>query len=143
MPTITRTFIKSGLAYLLIGSALSAIWLLQLAWPIHPLLGAIQPTGLHMIVVGWLTQLIFGIAIWMFPPWSKAQPRGPSRPTWACYALLNAGLLIRLIAEPLNAYRPSAALGWLLAASAVLQVGAAWIFVALMWSRVRGKSGGR
>jgi hypothetical protein len=140
MPTITRTFIKTALGYMLAGALLSALWLLQRAWPLHPLLGYIQPTALHLIVVGWLTQLIFGVALWMFPAWSRRQPRGPDLPGWLCYGLLNAGLLLRLIAEPLNSYRPATGLGWLLLLAAALQVGAIWLFTLLAWPRVRGKS---
>ena len=140
MPTITRTFIKTALLSAVLGVVLSAVWLVQLVLPLHPLLGHIQPTALHLLVIGWLTQLIFGIALWMFPPWSREQPRGPEALGWACYGLLNGGLLLRLIAEPLNSYRPAAPLGWLLVVSAVLQAGAIWLFVALAWRRVRGKS---
>jgi hypothetical protein len=140
MPTITRTFIKTALGYMLAGALLSALWLLHVVWPLHPLLGYLQPTALHLIVVGWLTQLIFGVALWMFPAWSRQQPRGPDLPGWLCYSLLNAGLLLRLIAEPLNSYRPAAGLGWLLLVAAALQVGAIWLFTLLAWPRVRGKS---
>jgi hypothetical protein len=94
-------------------------------------------------MVGWLTQLIFGVALWMFPVWSKAQPRGPELPTWLCYGLLNAGLAVRLLAEPLNSYRPSAVLGALLVIAAVLHVAAVLLFVGLAWRRVRAKHGAR
>lgn len=140
MPTITRTLIKTAMGYLLLGMTLSAIWMLTLVWPLHPILAALQPTALHLIVVGALTQLIFGVALWMFPPWSKQQPRGPTVPTWLAYALFNAGLLLRLVAEPLNSYRPRPVLSWLLVASALLQVAAIWLVVALLWPRVRTKS---
>jgi hypothetical protein len=30
-----------------------------------PLLRGIWPTYLHLLVVGWLTQLIFGVAVWL------------------------------------------------------------------------------
>lgn len=143
MPTITRTFIKTALLCAVLGVGLSALWLIQLVVPMHPLIGYLQPTALHLIVVGWLTQLIFGIALWMFPPWSREQPRGPEALGWACYGLLNAGLLLRLVGEPLNGYRPAPLFGWLLVGSAVLQLGAVWLFVALAWRRVRGKTGRR
>lgn len=143
MPGITRTFIKTAMGYALAGMLLSALWLIQRAWPLHPLIPHVQPTGIHLIVVGWLTQLIFGIALWMFPPWSKAQPRGPELPQWCCYALLNGGLLLRLIAEPLNSYQRSHVLGTLLVLSATLQVVAVGLFVGLVWTRVRAKSPGR
>ena len=143
MPAITRTFIKTAMGYMLAGMLLSTLWLTHLAWPLHPLLAYFQPTALHLIVVGWLTQLIFGVALWMFPPWSKTEPRGLALPAWLCYALLNGGLLLCLIAEPLNSYRPVLVLAWLLLASAALQVIAVWLFVALVWTRVRTKPAGR
>jgi hypothetical protein len=142
MPTITRTFIKTAMGYALLGTVLSTIWLLNVAWSLHPLLGLLQPTALHLLVVGWLTQLIFGVALWMFPTWSRAQPRGPDGWTWACYALLNIGLVLRLVAEPLNTYRPVPAWGFMLLVSALVQVAAILIFVALAWRRVRAKHRG-
>jgi len=90
-----------------------------------------------------LTQLIFGVALWMFPPWSRARPRGPDGASWACYALLNGGLLLRLVAEPLNSYHATPVLGWTLVLAAVAQVLAVWIFVALAWPRVRAKGAPR
>ncbi len=140
MPLITRTLIKTAMLWAIAGMLLSAAWLLQLAIPMHPLVRFVQPTALHLVVVGWLTQLIFGIALWMFPPWTKAQPRGPDAATWACYGLLNAGLLLRLIAEPLNSYRPGPILGLALVVAALLQVAAIAIFVVLAWTRVRAKA---
>lgn len=143
MPTITRTFIKTSFTYLLTGMLLSLVWIIQLVRPVAPLLTYLQPTALHLIVVGWITQLIFGVALWMFPVWSKALPRGPAAPAWICYGLLNSGLLLRLIAEPLNRAQPVPLLGWLLVMSALLQVVAVWIFAALIWPRVRAKGAGR
>lgn len=143
MPTVTRMFIKTALVYACAGMLLSTLWLINGIWLLHPLIGAIQPTAIHLIVIGWLTQLIVGVALWMFPVWSKAQPRGPEWLSWACYGLLNAGLLLRVIAEPLSAQRAASPVGWILIGSAVLQVAALWLFAALMWRRVRPKSSGR
>lgn len=143
MPTITRALIKTAMGFALAGTLLSAIWLFHLAWPLHPFVAHFQPTAIHLIVVGWLTQLIIGVALWMFPIWSKAQPRGPEYINWLCYALLNTGLLLRLLAEPLNSYRPHVIFSWLLVVSAVMQVIAFWLFVAMVWTRVRPKPGVR
>lgn len=143
MPTITRTFIKTAMVLAVVGVVLSALSLVQRVWELHPVLGYVQPTALHLIVVGWLTQLIFGVALWMFPPRSRTQPRGPEAANWACYGLLNGGLLLRLVAEPLNAYHSHPTLGWILVTAALLQLAAVWIFVALVWIRVRAKHHGR
>lgn len=143
MPGVTRIFIKTALVYGCIGLLLNTLSVINSVWWRQPLLGAIQPTAIHLIVVGWLTQLIVGVALWMFPVWSKAQPRGPEWLGWTCYGLLNAGLLLRIIAEPLNAQRATPAVTVLLLSSAALQVAALWLFAALIWRRVRAKGSGR
>ena len=130
--------IKMAMISALASTALSALWLLDLAWPIHPMVRRLQPTAVHLMVMGWLTQLIFGVALWMFPPWSKVRPRGPSVLGWLCFGTLNGGLLLRLIAEPLD--RSAAPFfAWLLVISALMQVAAIMLFVGLVWSRVRLK----
>ncbi len=95
------------------------------------------PTWLHLLVVGWLTQLIFGVAHWMFPRSSAEHPRGSERLGWATFGLLNAGLLFRVIGEPMVSF--GAGGGWLLVVAALLQLGAGLAFVANTWPRVKGR----
>jgi hypothetical protein len=102
-----------------------------------PALAAFGPTQLHLFTVGWITQVIFGVAYWMFPRYSAAQPRGSEPLGWAAFALLNAGLLLRIAGEPL--YRLGRPAGAMLVASAVLQLLAGWAFVVNTWPRVRGR----
>jgi hypothetical protein len=52
------------------------------------------PTYFHLFMVGWVTQMIFGVIFWMFPIITRQQPRGDVRLGWAAYFLLNAGLLL-------------------------------------------------
>src|SRR3954452_4899412 len=120
MPTITRTLIKTALVYLLVGTLLSMLGLIQLVVPLHPFLAALQPTALHLIVVGWLTQLILGVALLMLPIRSKAQPRGPESVRWCCYALFAGGLVLAMLPDPLQSLRPVPSLGCLLVLSATL-----------------------
>ncbi|MFL5471446.1 MAG: hypothetical protein ACJ8AM_03735, partial [Gemmatimonadales bacterium] len=62
MPRLSRWFIRTGLIYLLLSFSIS------LAQAVVPSRTAMAwPTYLHLLVVGWLTQLIFGVAHWMFP----------------------------------------------------------------------------
>jgi heme/copper-type cytochrome/quinol oxidase subunit 1 len=87
-------------------------------------------------MVGWVTQLIFGVVYWMFPRYSKEQPRGNERLAWAAYWLLNVGLILRVLGEPLTGLGQTAGAP-LLAASAMLQLGAGWAFVINTWGRVK------
>jgi hypothetical protein len=52
MPTVTCTFIKTALAYALVGMLLSTLGLIHSAVRLHPLLGLLQPTALYAIMVG-------------------------------------------------------------------------------------------
>jgi hypothetical protein len=134
MPLLTRWFIKSAMVYLVVALLCGVAMQSPLAAR-FPVLRALWPTYLHLLVVGWLTQLIFGVAFWMFPKHSSARPRGSDRLGWTCFALLNLGLLLRAVAEPLQGLgRPSAPL---LVVSAVAQLFAAWAFAANTWPRVR------
>jgi hypothetical protein len=137
MPPVARWFIRTALLYLvaslLVGVALMLGPLLHLA----PAISALQPVYFHLLMVGWVTQLIFGVVFWMFPKQSTERPRGSGALGWATYGLLNLGLLLRAVGEPLAAVQPGGGAGWLLAASALLQLLAGWAFVANTWGRVK------
>ena len=130
MPAITRYFIKAAMLYfaagLLTGFLISARTMFNLPAAIT----AMTPTYLHMLVVGWITQLIIGVAYWMFPKFSKESPRGDENMGWVIWWLLNIGLVLRIIGEPLN-------IGWMLPISAMLQLFAVWLFIIVIWPRVK------
>lgn len=134
MPTLTRWLVKAGLLYLVAALLLGVALQLPVAQKV-PLLAVLWPTYLHLLVVGWLLQLIFGVAFWLFPRWSAERPRGSERLGWLSFVLLNAGLLLRLVGEPLRALGGGGAN--LLAVSAAAQVVAVWGFVLNTWPRVR------
>ena len=137
MPPLTRWFIRTALTYL-VAALLAGLGLaLGQVVALPPVFGALQPVYFHLLMVGWVTQLIFGVVVWMFPKYSSEQPRGNERLGWATYILLNAGLLLRALGEPLIAAQPASGAGWLLAGSAVLQFLAGWAFVANTWLRVK------
>lgn len=136
MPLLTRWFIKAAMLYL-VAALLCGVAMQSPFADRIPILRAFWPTYLHLLVVGWLTQLIFGVAFWLFPKHPSGVPRGSDRLGWACFALLNLGLLLRAVAEPLQGLgRPS---GPLLVASAITQLLAGWAFVANTWPRVRAR----
>jgi hypothetical protein len=130
VPRLSRWLIRTGLVYLLI-SLVTGI--------AHALSGpgaASWTTYVHLLVLGWITQLIFGVANWMFPkpPDVKRwhEPLG-----WAMYGLLNLGLALRVAAE----LRPALIehTGSVLAIAAAMQLAAGCFFVLTTWPRVRGR----
>jgi heme/copper-type cytochrome/quinol oxidase subunit 1 len=137
MPVLARWMIKAALAYLVAALILGLLVAAgpQLGFPAS--IGVFQPVYLHLLMVGWVTQLIFGVVYWMFPKYSRERPRGSERLGWAIFWLLNVGLILRVIGEPLAVLVPGPLAGGLLAASALLQFGAGWAFVANTWGRVK------
>jgi hypothetical protein len=123
MPPLTRWYVKSALLYFLV-ALLGGVW--QAAG--GPLW--LMPITIHLLVVGWISGMIFGVAYWMFPRYSKERPRGPDGPALATFGLLQLGILTRLTGEP-------TAIRWLLVVSAVCQWLAAMGFIFTTWPRVR------
>ncbi len=137
MPFITRLFIKSALLYFV------AALIAALTLALNPLLAlpgfvtALSPVYFHLLMVGWVTQLIMGVAYWMFPKFTREKPRGYTWLIWATFLLLNSGLLLRVVAEPMRVLQSTAWWGWLLALSALLQWLAGLAFVANCWPRIK------
>ena len=140
MHTQARYFIRTALAYLLAAFIVGGLVLANQALLIDGRIGLLLPVFYHLLMVGWVTQLICGVALWMFPPYSRERPRGDERLGWFAYVALNAGLLLRVIFEPLHAWLALPWMGWLLALSALLQVLAAWAFVIAIWPRVKTRA---
>lgn len=137
MPTLTRWFVKSALLYfvaaLVVGGLLAAPGAVS-RWPA---LGTMTPVYFHLFMVGWVTQLIIGVSLWMFPRYSKEKPRGSEVLALGTYVALNAGMLLRAVAEPMHALRPDGAWAWLLALSAGLQWLAGVLYAVNIWPRVK------
>jgi len=136
MPLIVRWYLKTSLVYLVAALLVGVASSLQ---GISPIPAGLGPVYIHLLVVGFITQLIFGVALWMFPKYSNTNPRGKEPLAWASYALLNAGLILRAVGEPLAAFQPGSWTGWLLVASALGQWLAGISFAANTWGRVKGK----
>ncbi len=140
MPTVSRLFLKLGLIYFVaaLGCGIAMAWA-GASWEV-----ALLPTYLHLFVVGWITQIIIGVALWLFPKWTKEQPRGREWLSWVALVCLNVGLLVRAVAEPGLLLGGSQA-GWHTAWSAGLIVSAVlqWVggmaFLVNIWGRIKGK----
>jgi hypothetical protein len=101
---------------------------------LSPTMAAIRPTWIHLITVGWLTQLIFGVALWMFPR-PAVEMRHADQLGWAGFWGLNAGLLLRIVGEPLQVFSQQGKA--LLIASAMLQFAAVVCLLSALRPRVR------
>ena len=132
MPLLTRAFIKTALVYF----ALALLLGILLAFRVG---NGLFPVYIHLFVFGWLTQLIFGVVYWMFPKYSNQSPRGHEMLGWLSHGTLNAGLVLRAVAEPLQVSQAGDLFGMLLVLSAVLQWLSGLTFFINTWPRVKEK----
>lgn len=138
MPPITRWLVKTSFLYLAVALILGLLLALQ---PILNLsfVGSLFPIYIHLLVFGWLSQLIFGVVFWMFPIYSKEKPRRSEVLGWWTYILINVGLILRAVAEPINSIQPNPVSGWTLVLSSIIQFFAGLVFVVNTWGRVKEK----
>lgn len=137
MPTLSRWFIKIGLIYFVLGLTLGSIMLAQpiMGWSAQ--LQVLRPVYLHFLFIGWVTQIIMGVGYWMFPKFSKENPRGNERLGWMVLVSLNIGLVLRAIGEPAMVLAPQAHLGWTLAFASMFLLFAGWGFIFNTWGRIK------
>jgi hypothetical protein len=129
VPRLVRFLIRGALACLVAALVLGLVRALA---PGNRWLAGAWPVYLHLLVIGWLSQLVAGVAYWMFPRVERGVPPTDWR-GWAVCVLINAGLLLRVIAEP------TVVRGAWLPLAALLQFLAMAIFAWSIWPRVRGR----
>jgi hypothetical protein len=136
MPTLSRWCVRAALVYLVGGMAMGS-WML-----VHDAVRGFTPgppwpsLHAHVLLMGFLLMLVIGVAYWMFP---RVQGRRPGREGgWIAFGLINAGLLLRLLAEPqTTGADPATAWRVLLGVAAVLPALGALAFAVTIIPRVR------
>ena len=137
MPALTRWYIKTSLLYLIAALVIGVLLVGATPLGLPPEIGSLSPVFFHLLMVGWVTELIFGVVYWMFPKVSRENPRGNLQIAWGTYIALNVGLLLRAVGEPMASLTGSAGWDMALVISAVLQWVAGMAFIASTWPRVK------
>lgn len=97
MPTLSRWCVRCALVYLVFGMGIGSWTLIEEAQGITPA-PAWPDLHAHLLLVGFLLLLVMGVAFSMFPRVGGQRPgRGGD---WIAFGLLNGGLLLRVLAEP-------------------------------------------
>lgn len=141
MTPISRWGLRAGLFWLLTGVTLAG--LAESSWlSIYPF----RPVWIHMLVLGWMTQWIFAISIWMFPRSKKGYRERENYRTWSMLISWNIALFVRVLFETeimgtLLILRQgvlglSVLLFWI---ATVLYVGEIWPRIRVKKSRSRGE----
>ncbi len=139
MPYVSRLFIKTGIAYLLLTFVAGAV-LLSLEAAGRPAPYMIEVEHGHAGFVGWLVNTVIGVAYWLLPVnrarFAETQGRYPERRARFSFYALNVGLALRLLSEPWFSRQPGPAGSALLYLAALLQVMGIAAFASIAWHRV-------
>lgn len=137
MPDISRRFIKTSLicfALALVAGIVQwgSFFGIEVVW-----LAGLRPAYIHLFIYGWITEMIIGVALWLFPIESRDRPRGNPWLNEAAWWGITVGLALRVVAEPAQ----SAVGGWavVLVVAAVLQWIGGMAFVVNAWRRVKSR----
>ncbi len=138
MHILVRLYLRTAFLFLVLG-LLAGLWIeFQLVTGGTISHGMIV-AHVHLLLVGFLLMMIFGVAFWLFPRSGRGQPIGPYPNLVAfSYVLLAAGTLIRAITEFFDLELTAHAWGYVRLGGATAQVAAIFIGIVALWSRIRG-----
>jgi hypothetical protein len=130
MRWMSRLFLLSALAYLLLGLLLQAAQLTDLWLGLNPLAYTATNIVLQVLLVGWLTQAAIGLTYRVV----ITRPRAGAV-AWAC---LNLGLIAALVGQPLLVLTGGGPTGALVMAAGLLQVAGGTAFAVDLLAALRG-----
>lgn len=125
-----RYFIRTSLICLLVGLFMAGILSLDSWLGLSPVIYPWRQAFTYVLVIGWCTQFLFGLAYW------KLWPKAPGGAAWTVYFCLNAGLVLRIVTEPIYAFRGGRLMGALVALAGLLPLVAALVFVLTAWGQI-------
>lgn len=131
MPRLTALAVRSALLHLAVGATFGALILWDKGYPLAPELRRFLPAHRELLLVGWMVQLALAVAYWILPRSSGGEPRPRSWMAWSAAICLNLGVQLTAWAGPMG-WPPQA-----VAVGRALELGAAILFAAHAWPRVR------
>ena len=72
MPRLTRWYLRTALVFFVVALSVGVLLASGAVLPLPAGVAALGPVYFHLLMVGWVTQLIFGVVFWMFPKPSTA-----------------------------------------------------------------------
>jgi heme/copper-type cytochrome/quinol oxidase subunit 1 len=138
---LVRLYVKTSFAFLLFGLVLGGYVTVVVNLAGRAVPWPLITAHVHLLLVGFLLTLVFGIATWMFPRPARADARYRPRLAWVVYWLLTGSTVVRTLGE-LGAAAAGSRGGSILAALGGLgQLAASVLFVVNMWTRIRMPGG--
>jgi hypothetical protein len=95
MPRVSAWFVRASLCHMVGGFVLGGLLLAGKGVALPPGLWALRSVHIEMLLVGWMVQLVLGVAIWIFPRFVlHRRPHRSAATAWLAFALLNLGVVL-------------------------------------------------
>jgi hypothetical protein len=135
MPRLSQHIIRAALIYLLLGFTVGGLLLAHKGLPFASSLWNWLPTHIEFLLIGWVLQLVMGVAFWILPRF-WVEPRRPNeRYALIAVILLNLGIWLVVAGTTFRAGN------WALLAGRVAELGAVAFFARHSWGRVVSREG--
>lgn len=136
MPRVSVWLVRASLLHLLSGAILGAGYLAFKAEGWFAILVTHLGTHQEQMLVGWMVQLVIGVAYWILPRTEGQGPKESGRLMWLVFWLLNAGVLVASLGT--DPALPSS----LVFVGRVAETAAAVLFARHAWHRQRAYRAG-
>lgn len=138
MHILVRLFLRTAFFFLALG-LLAGLWIEFQLVTGGTISHGMVVAHVHVLLVGFLLMMIFGVAFWLFPRASRGQPIGPyPHLVGFAYVLLTAGTLVRAITEFFDLTLSAPVWGYIRLGAATAQVAGVVIGIVALWGRIRG-----
>lgn len=137
MFTLVRRFIKTGIAFLMMGLVLGAILLVRRELYGHFPNPHLATAHAHAVWVGFVMFLILGVALWLFPRAPKEDTRYRPERVAAAYWILLVATAARFGGELARGFSDDIALRWITVLGGLGQVIGIAVYFWTMWPRIR------
>ena len=98
MPWLTRTFLRFSLLYFISGLTIGSLILANKGLLFYPPLWRLLPIHIELLFLGWIVQMVFGVAFWILPRFWEMPRRGNVNGSYLAFILLNIGIWLVVIA---------------------------------------------
>jgi len=130
MEWFVKAFLKASLAWLTLGVSLGVGMAAHPAWIVH------RPAHMHMVLLGFVTMMIYGVAYHVIPRFTGF-PLHSRRAAMAHWWIANAGLALMVCGFAARAAGASFAIP-VLATGGVLSALGAYTFAYVLWRTIDG-----
>jgi cbb3-type cytochrome oxidase subunit 1 len=130
MDWFVKAFLKASLAWLALGVTLGVAMAIHPPWTVYRL------AHVHMVLLGFVTMMIYGVAYHVIPRFAGSPLRNP-RVALAHWWMANVGLAAMASGFAWRVWNPTSGT-WCLAAGGTLSAAGAYLFVWQIWATLDG-----